>query len=361
MVRASLFTLPDDLCLAPAIHGAAAPTGIRWIAGEENLLARRAAESIRQEPLAYNPIVVFGPAGIGKTCYLQMLAKLSGIEGNELLFTSGADFARTFGRAHHQDSLPSFRTRLRRLRLLVIDELEGIAGKTPSQRELVATLDALTRRGALVLAALRQPITETNDLIPSLASRLSQGLSFPLLGPRRTTAQALVQYFAEQHGLALGEKWITRIAGQQTAGALPITPYQLRETIAAIARLAADSHREVDETLLERALQMQASAVRPKPTEIVSATARYYHLPVADLRGPSRRADLVRARSLAMYLIRNLSGASLQATGRVLGNRDHTTVLHALRKIESLSDTDPLMKKALADLTNTFSPANRKE
>ena len=133
------------------------------------------------------------------------------------------------------------------------------------------------------------------------------------------------------------------------------TPGLIRNVIEGLARLAHEERRTIDQALLAEAVRRQLQAHCPKPTDIVITTARYCRLPVAELRGPSRRADLVRARSLAMYLIRSLTGASLQETGRLLGNRDHTTVMHALRKIETLSQSDPETKQALAELVNSLS------
>lgn len=356
MVRATVFTLPDDLsptatlCVKP-IAGLAP----RWIAGSENLLTRRAAEGVLTDDLGYNPVVVFGPSGVGKTAYLQLLAQLRTRNPSDTLITTGNDFSRTFGRATQQDSLDTFRNRLRRLSVFAIDQLHDLAEKTPSQLELVKTMDVIVRRGGLVLAALRQSPLETAGLIPSLTSRLAAGLSFPLHLPRKDTQRLLLQHFCEQTAVELSaadrEHLILLLNNLQ--GTAP-TPGMLRAIVDSVRQLALSAQRPIDQELLEEAVRCQLATHRPKPQDIVVATARYCRLPAAEIRGPSRRADLVRARSLAMYLIRTLTGASLQETGRLLGNRDHTTVLHALKKIESLSQSDPETKQALAELAHSL-------
>jgi chromosomal replication initiator protein len=357
VVRATVFTLPDDLSFPTAL--AVRPvlgSPSRWIAGSENLLTLRAAEGILADDLVYNPVVVYGPAGIGKSTFIHMLSQLRTRTANDTLVTTGSDFSRTFGRATQQDALDTFRTRLRRLSVLVIDQAHDLADKTPSQQELARTIDAIVRRGGLVLAALRQSPVETPGLIPSLASRLAAGLCFQLHPPRRDTQRQLIAHFATQLRVALSPSESEHLLSLlNTSQGTVLTPALIRNAIVTVSKLASEQRSEIDQALITNAVRLQLQSNQPKPTDIVVATARYCRLPAAELRGPSRRADLVRARSLAMYLIRNLTGASLQEVGRLLGNRDHTTVMHALKKIETLSQSDPETKQALTELVNSLS------
>lgn len=358
MVRATVFTLPDDLTPPLAADRGTGPEpGSRFLLGPENIVVRQAAETMGQDPPPYCPIVLHGPSGSGKSHLLQLLTRRRNAAAADTLSTTAADFSRTFGRATHHDTVPQFRSRVRRLSLLVIDDVHELADKGATQQELVRAIDAIVRRGGMVLAALRQPVLETDGLLPTLASRLAGGLSLPLLPPALETRRALLNHFAARHDLELSPEIVDLLATETAKPSpLPVMPGRLAALVGMLARLSADVDRDVDAALVKQTLELQLTATRPKPSQILTTTARYCRLPAAELRSASRRSDLVRARSLAMYLIRSLTDSSLQETGKLFGGRDHTTVLHAVRKIDKLRGDDADTQRTLADLVQALSP-----
>jgi chromosomal replication initiator protein len=355
VVRETIFQLPADLSVAgtqPLVALRARPC---FVGGMENLLVRTAAESLQQETLAYNPLVLFGGSGVGKTTLARIFADLRAPGASDVLFTTGNDFTRTFGQAHQHDSLDTFRQRLRRVAVLVIDDVHTLADKTPSQQELVRTLDALTRRGSLIIFTLRQAPTLTNGLIPSLVSRLGSGLTLEIAPPGPATKRTLVDYFAQRHDVSLSATAIQRLTDDlPTNTKTAITGQQLERAILALREAQSLAKTPLTDEQTNSTIRPHLAGHTPLPQDIVLATARYCRVPVADVRGPSRRANLVHARSLAMFLIRSLTGISLHEIGKCLGDRDHTTVLHALRKIESLMTTDPTTKQAITELSATL-------
>jgi chromosomal replication initiator protein len=223
--------------------------------------------------------------------------------------------------------------------------------KTAAQNELVRTLDALVRRGAAVLVTSSRPLGEDAQLGAGLRSRLLSGLTVVLSAPGPPARRRLLRRLAAIHNVRISEAAIELLACHDSeVNAAQWTVPRLRQSLLQLGHSEQLGHYEVDEAQVRRYLDEQAQQDRPALRSISAAVAKYFALTSRELRGPSRRRHVVRARGVAMLLAWKLTGKSLGAVGRFFGKRDHTTVLHACRKTESLQQSDPEVAQAIDEL-----------
>lgn len=325
-----------------------------YIGGAENILVATAVDAVLQDPPRFNPIVFFGPVGTGKSLLVQLIVARSKRDSRSArtFVITGADFAREYAHAIETDSLPDFRAKCRRASLLAIDDLHEIGDKRGAQNELVRTIDAMVDSGRRVVATLPQSPAETSVLLPGLASRLGAGLSVPLEPPGPAARRRIVRSLATTRGFALSRRVVDLIASDALADAIkPPTVPRLLQTLVRLEDVSFDDHPEINAQHLRRYLQPPPEEDERQLKSITQQVSKYFKLRANDLRGKTRQQRVVRARGVAMFLARRLTGHSLEYVGRHYDNRDHTTILHACRKIESLLETEPAIRQAVTDLT----------
>ena len=305
--------------------------------GGESPLMEVVERALCEGPVPFVPLLLYGSNNSGLREWLRGL--LESAQGRKAwsspLVLAGKEFARAVGLAVTTDSLAEFRERLRNHDLIVIEQLEPMAEDAPTSRELCGLIE--TREadgGALIITTPRLP-THLHGYPPSLSSRLIGGLSVPITSPplrwRRETMRA-----------ALGDVWDQ-------------FDEQLRETWLETSVSTVDEWESLLSSLVQRVqdgLGLSADLMSPEPSSkdatetidpilIAKTVAAATSLRLSDLKGSSRRRSTVLARSIAIYLIREWTGLSLEAIGQLFGHRDHTTVLHAYRKIAESRRIDP--------------------
>jgi chromosomal replication initiator protein len=334
-----------------------------FVAGPENALVRSAIAAVRDSAqpatdddspagsAAYSPLVLYGPSGVGKSTLAHLLAgerrRVAGL--TQCLTTTGLELAQALAHAADTNSVDELRNRFHQCDLLLVDDIDQLAGRDAAQQFLCTTIDALLLRRVLILATARTLPVANSSLSPQLASRLSGGLVVPLVPPEGAARLALVDQFAQQctrhTGQRLDATRLERLAARRGPGFA--TAPQLRQ---AVMQMAADlSHSASAANNLHHA-KTAASDHKPVLRHITAAVARHMHVTVAELKGKSRVQHLAHARSLAMTLCRRLTPASYAEIGRFFGGRDHTTALHACQKIESLAQQDGETSRVLAEL-----------
>ena len=345
-----LFSIPMSSSIASPQQGLQDEN--RFVLGPENGLVRELVRAVTSSTPAYNPLVIYGASGVGKTTLAHLLVDQwqQAHPGATALRTTAADLARALAHAAETNSVAELRTRHQRCDLLLIDDVHDLADRTAAQQFLTTTIDALIRRGVLIIATLRQLPAESDSLIPLLASRLSGGLIVPLLPPATLARQEIVRQLARQLDLHLSDETTASFVGSDRRRSAATVP-QLRQLLMQLASAAVHG-RTIGEAIKDH--EPAAKAVFRQTT---TAVARHFLLTATELKGPSRRQHVVEARSSAMYLCRTLTDASLAEIGRHFGNRDHSTVLHACQKIQELTRRDHSFARTLDELTAQITTA----
>ena len=326
-----------------------------FIGDGENYLVPVVADAVLHSPGSFNPVVFHGPSGTGKTFLTRGLVQLWSARHTRRLavVTTGADFARDYANAVDTDSVSDFRRPLRSAALLLIDDLEKLAEKAAAQQELVNTLDALLDSGSQVLVTLKQAPLEAAGLVPALASRLSGGLTVPMSAPGPEARRVILQQLLAMHNLELTEQaLISILEGSHGSARSPSDFAALQQIVLRLAISGKKRGRVIDEAAVQQVLAAQQPVGEIPLKSIVQQVSKHFRVRVSELKGPQRQQRVVRARGVAMLLARQLTELSLQQVGRHFGNRDHTTVLHACRKTESLMASDPAIRQAVQELTS---------
>jgi chromosomal replication initiator protein len=318
-----------------------------FVVGRSNTLAHAASKQVatarRGDPVMFNPLYIHAGVGLGKTHLLQAVAlKINSLGERKALYLTAERFMYGFASALRSQTALAFKDALRGIDVLVVDDLQFLQGKN-SQAEFSHTLNSLIDGGRQVVVAADRPPPELESLDERIRSRLAGGLvvEIGLLGEelRLEILSARVQAARAHHpGFDVPAPVLGYIARTVT--------HNGRDLEGALNRLLAHSKLTGQPITMELAERELRDLVRPvelkriRIEEIQRIVARHYNVSRSDLLSSRRTANVVRPRQIAMYLAKTLTLRSLPEIGRRFGGRDHTTVLHAVRKIESLIGTD---------------------
>jgi chromosomal replication initiator protein len=324
------------------------------VVGRSNTLAHAAAQQVAQgrrgDAVMFNPLYVHAGVGLGKTHLLQSIAWTgNAVAERKVLYLTAEKFMYGFVAALRAQNAIAFKEALRAIDVLVIDDLQFLQGKS-TQAEFCHTLNALIDAGRQVVIASDRPPSDLESLEERVRSRLAGGLvvemgslgeelRFEILKRRMAAAQ--------QHhpGFDVPTQVLVFIAKAVT--------HNGRDLEGALNRLLAHSKLTAQPITLEMAEREVRDLIRPqepkrvKIEDIQRVVARQYNVSRADLLSSRRTANVVRPRQVAMYLAKTLTLRSLPEIGRRFGGRDHTTVLHAVRKIENLVNTDAALAEEI--------------
>ena len=323
-----------------------------FIAGPENRLLTTAIESVLAEAAhLYNPLVLYGPSGSGKSHLAHGLVHWwrRHYRDEQAVLLTGAEFAEQLSEAVSRQEVDAWRTKLRACGLLVVEDVGELAGKRTAQQELVHTLDAIWEHDGFVVVTARGLPNHLSTLVAALRGRLSGGLAVPVALPGPAARRGLLERFAAARGLGLEPR-----AAQTLADGLTTSAVGLLAALMEIQLRAAASKIDVHEA--SRFVAERSGGERPTMPAIATLVARLYGLKVSELKSPSRRQAMVTARGVAMVLSRELADKSLGQIGTYFGGRDHTTVLHACRRTEKLLKKDPATRQAVAELKRILMP-----
>lgn len=332
----------------------------QFIGGPENQLAQVAARVFANPEPANNPLVFYGPTGRGKSLLARGLVDAFKFEHPQAktIVTNGADFARAYANAVASDGVADFRTTRRAAALLLVDDVQQLQGKPAAQHELASLIDHFVDHGKRVVATCSDHPARLASLDDGLISRLSGGLAIPLAAPSLASRRALVRHAAANHGVELSDELVELLAGDDANAATETlaAPLRFNSIVLRLRAAADDAERPIDAALVEQILAEIAAPPEPSLGAISTLVARHFQLKVGELRGPSRRQAVVRARGVGIWLARKLTKCSFDQIGSHFGGRDHTTALHAFRKTESLAD-DEEIREACKELSGRLAAA----
>lgn len=328
-----------------------------YVVGTENaqlsfLFAKRQIAKLA----ALGPIVLYGPSGSGKTSLAITLATQWSrmTDQRPLVFTTGSAYGEGYVEAIDADDIEHFRNRHRRCRLLVIDNLDVLATKPAAQDELANNIDAMTELDRpVIVTASRLPAT-IRGIKAHLASRLTAGYALELSLPGPSTRAKIISLLVSSIDPLLS---IDELAGLLAKLNEPFTVQHL-QSVVMLASQQRKLYGNLDLTQL-REHALASFSRQPLDINIIAkAVAKRFHMKLPELRGATRLARVVRARGLVILLSRRLTSASLQSIGEYFGGRDHSTILHAYRKLEETLPSDPELSQALLELEHELTTAS---
>jgi chromosomal replication initiator protein len=321
-----------------------------FVVGRSNTLAHAAAKQVaegrRGDPVMFNPLYIHAGVGLGKTHLLQAVTFAGNASGQrKVLYLTAEKFMYGFVQALKSQTALAFKDTLRGIDVLVIDDLQFLQGKS-TQAEFCHTLNALIDSGRQVVIAADRPPSDLESLDDRVRSRLAGGLVVEMgsLGEElrlEILKSRVAAVRVHHHGFDVPHAVLEYLAKSIT--------HNGRDLEGAINRLLAHNTLSGQPITLEMAEREVRDLIRPqeprrvKIEDIQRVVARQYNVSRSDLLSSRRTANVVRPRQVAMYLSKTLTLRSLPEIGRRFGGRDHTTVLHAVRKIEALVGKDPVL------------------
>ncbi|HBY97381.1 MAG TPA: chromosomal replication initiator protein DnaA [Chloroflexi bacterium] len=317
-----------------------------FIVGPSNRLAHAAALAVAERPaIAYNPLFIYGGVGLGKTHLLHAIAHEAFGKSLRPVYVSSERFTNDFIADIRSQNTEAFRARYRNVDVLLIDDIQFLAGKESTQEEFFHTFNSLHAANKQIVISSDRPPKAIMLLEDRLRSRFEGGLVCDIAPPDLETRIAILHAKAETQPLPVSPAVIELIAHRVQSN--------IRELEGALIRVVAHAQFGGQPLTLELAERVLREILdRPEGVEldtVLREVAHFYNVGVEDLRGPSRRKAIAYARQVAMYLSREETDASLAQVGEALGGRDHSTVLYGFEKMkESVEGDDQLRRELLA-------------
>ena len=314
-----------------------------FVVGPSNKLAYAASVAVAEHPAQnYNPLLIYGDSGLGKTHLIYAIANV--IKKNDshakIAYVKGDDLTNELVAAIQAgpNKTAEMREKYRQADLLLVDDVQFIAGKKQTQEEFFHTFNNLYESGRQIVLTSDRPPSEMTQLEDRLRTRFEWGLLVDVAPPDFETRLAIVKNKAALLGLDLPDKISVYIAENVTANVR-----QLEGTINKIMAFKDLLGNEADEETVTRAIQdmlKRSNEYVPTPEAILEYISKYYNLEESVIRGQQRVRDAVAARQIAMYLIRSMTNLSLDDIGKQFDNRDHSTVLYSIKQVEKQMKKD---------------------
>ncbi len=329
-----------------------------FVAGSSNRFAHAAANAVAEAPAkAYNPLFIYGNSGLGKTHLLHAIGHYtrSLYRSVRIRYVNSEEFTNDFINSIRDDRTSAFQSLYRDVDVLLIDDIQFLAGKVQTQEEFFHTFNALHNANKQVVITSDLPPKQLPDFEGRLRSRFEWGLITDVQVPDLETRIAILRKKAIQEGMSAPDEVLEYIASRITSNIRELEGGLIRVTaFASLTRAPIDL--AMAETVLKD-LVPNEEAVQITVGTIQRETAEYYDLTVDDLCGASRSRQLVIARQIAMYLCRELTELSLPKIGQAFGGRDHTTVMHADRKVRELMGERRSIFNQVTELTSRIRQA----
>lgn len=323
-----------------------------FVVGQGNRFAHAASLAVAEAPAkAYNPLFLYGGVGLGKTHLMQAIGhhviKIN--SRSKILYITTETFTNELINAIRDDKTLQFKNKYRNIDLLMVDDIQFLAGKERTQEEFFHTFNTLYEAGKQIVLSSDRPPKDIPTLEERLRSRFEWGLTADIQAPDFETRVAILKKKAEFSEISISNEILTYIAERVVSNIRELEGALIR--VVAFASLTAV---EINFTLVDQVLK---DLLHPKKENtsvsidhIKKAAAEYYSIRIDDMTAKIRTKEIANARQVAMYLARKLTNASLPKIGAEFGGRDHTTVMHACEKIKGDEKSDPSIKEAIRSI-----------
>jgi chromosomal replication initiator protein len=323
-----------------------------FVIGSSNRFAHAAAVAVAEQPAkAYNPLFVYGESGLGKTHLLHAIGHYTRTlyAGSRVRYVSSEEFTNEFINSIRDDKAAAFQRRYRDVDVLLVDDIQFLSGKVQTQEEFFHTFNTLHNANKQIVVTSDLPPKQLQDFEDRMRSRFEWGLITDVQPPDLETRIAILRKKSAQERLSAPPEVLEFIASK-----ISTNIRELEGALIRVTAFASLNRQPVDLPLAEVVLKdLITDQAGPEITSsiIMMQTAAYFGVSVDDLCGSSRSRVLVTARQIAMYLCRELTDLSLPKIGQAFGGRDHTTVMHADRKIRQLMAERRSLYNQVTDLT----------
>ncbi|OEY84759.1 chromosomal replication initiator protein DnaA [Oenococcus kitaharae] len=321
-----------------------------WVVGDANELATSAAMAVSEQPgRQYNPLLIYGSSGLGKTHLMEAIGnRLKEVQPNAIVrYITTDDFMNDWVNAISKKSTSEFTDTYENVDLLLVDDIQMLQGKDRFQEEFFNIFNKITKA--------QKQIVMTSDVLPKdipglnarLVSRFMQGVAYDIQKPDFPTRLAILKNKSEEAGMQIDNQTLTLIAEQIDTNVRELEG--AFNTLTLMARAGRPINVANAQKILEHLNISRQKVITV--SDIQRIVAEDYGVGLSDLLGKKRNSDIVLPRQVAMYLIRTLTDTSLPKIGQAFGGRDHTTVMHGTEKIADLIETDYSMKQRIETLS----------
>jgi chromosomal replication initiator protein len=322
-----------------------------FVVGTSNRLAHAASMAVAENPAkAYNPLFLYGGVGLGKTHLLHAIGNKAVEKGLRVLYVSSEEFTNDLINSIRSHTTQAFREKYRSIDVLLIDDIQFIAGKESTQEEFFHTFNTLHGQNKQIVISSDRPPKAMNTLEERLRSRFEWGLSADIQPPDLETRIAILRSKAERAGQNVPPEILELIARQAQSN--------IRELEGALTRVLAYADltaQPLSASLVNTALADLIPNHRMlEPQQVIDTVASSYGLTVESLLSKDRSHDIALPRQIAMYLLREEANLSLPQIGNVLGGRDHTTVMYACEKITEQIERDDQMRREVIQIRDSL-------
>lgn len=318
-----------------------------FIVGSNNRMAHAASVAVADRPGGrYNPLFLYSGVGLGKTHLMHAIAHRSRQNGYQAVYVSCEVFTNELVAAIRTNTQEQFRAKFRTTDVLLVDDIQFLAGKAGTQEELFHTFNALHEAGKQVILACDRPPKAMATLESRLRSRFEWGLITDIQPPDLEMRMAILEAKAVSHEMNLSYAVLERIAY--------LVPTNIRELEGALTKVVAHASLIGVRMTPDKVDAFLADMVPPRaqvePEIVLALVARDCGISLDQLTGPIRKRELVQARQIAMYLLRQLLDLPYATIGALFGGRDHATVMHSVEKIDALLPTDDALQRQIDSL-----------
>lgn len=331
-----------------------------FVIGQSNRFAHAAAFAVSETPAtAYNPLFIYGDSGLGKTHLLHAIGHYAKhlYPHFRVRYVNSEEFTNDFINSIRDDEGSSFKQIYRNVDMLLIDDIQFLAGKEHTQEEFFHTFNALHNHQKQVVITSDMPPKQLTGFAERMRSRFEWGLITDVQPPELETRIAILRKKAQNENLDVPDEVMEYIASN-----ISTNIRELEGALIRVTAFASLNKQGVDRALAEVVLKdliTDDGASEITASQILTATTTYFDVTLEDLKSKSRTRTLTTARQIAMYLLRELTDMSLPRIGQELGGRDHTTVMHADRKIRTLMAERRTIFNQVTDLTNKIKQEQR--
>lgn len=326
-----------------------------YIIGSNNRFAHASAVAVSESPgIKYNPLFIYGGVGLGKTHLMQAIGHsiAESNPGFNVIYTTGENFANELVSAIMNNNSEAFRNKYRSIDLLLIDDIQFLAGKEKCQEEFFHTFNTLFEGGKQIVLTSEKPPKEINLLEDRLKTRFEMGLAVDIQAPDYETRLAILRKKAEKERYVIGDDVLIKIATKVTSN--------IRELEGVFNKLIAYTsftNKELTDAIIDNTIE----SILVKNTKVLTSTliiqvvCKFFNIKVNDILSEKRSNSVAYPRQIAMYLCRELINMTFPNIGKDFGGRDHSTVLHAYSKISDEYENNEETRALIDDIKKSLS------